>query len=254
MPIRYLGQGEGRLPVGQKELGQRVQDAREACRLIQEEMAHHLRVSCSTVIQMELGNRAITSLEFERIAYLFGRDMWEFFAEEFHEEDPLLTRFRAYPDVAGQTDVVDTLRRCLVLGREVTNLECLLGIDWHLGAIAAHHCGVSLLAALYRSDILGFIMETELGRLKAQEATGRYKEVAPFSGPPKPYHEAAWDEFLRRFLNLALEAVRQGAITRAKLQELARMVGLGPEPLTLLLCDMGLDDREEAGDVLSPEA
>ena len=68
------------MPVGQKELGQRVQDAREVCRLTQEEMAPHLRVSCSTVTQMELGNRAITSLEFERIAYLFGRDMWEFFS------------------------------------------------------------------------------------------------------------------------------------------------------------------------------
>jgi hypothetical protein len=36
-------------------------------------------------------------------------------------------------------------------------------------------------------------------------------------------------------------------------QALARMVGLGPEPLTLLLCDMGLDDREEEGDVLALE-
>ena len=126
------------MPVSQKELGQRLRAARDACRMTQEEVAHLLRVSCSTVTQMELGNRAITSLELERLAYLFGRDMREFFAEEFHEEDALVALFRVHPDVAGQTDVVDTLRRCLALSREVTNLERLLGIDWDRGAIASY--------------------------------------------------------------------------------------------------------------------
>ena len=32
------------------------------------------------------------------------------------------------------------------------------------------------------------------------------------------------------------------------------MVDLGPEPLARLLCDMGLSDREEEGDMLLPEA
>jgi transcriptional regulator with XRE-family HTH domain len=243
------------MPVGQKELGQRVQDAREACRLTQEEMAHHLRVSCSTVTQMELGNRAITSFELERIAYLFGRDMWEFFAEKFHEEDPLVTLFRAYPDVAGQTDVVDTIRRCLALGREVTNLECLLGIDWHLGAIAAHHCGVSLLAALYRLHNLGFMTEAELERLKVQQKVGRGNDLAVLLDHlSEPDHEAVQHALRHRVLSLALEAIQQGAITRAKLQELAQMVDLGPEPLARLPRDMELDDREEEGDVLVPEA
>jgi hypothetical protein len=31
------------------------------------------------------------------------------------------------------------------------------------------------------------------------------------------------------------------------------MVDLAPEPLVRLLCDMGLHDREEEGDVLAPE-
>jgi hypothetical protein len=55
-------------------------------------------------------------------------------------------------------------------------------------------------------------------------------------------------------LSLALEAFRQDAITRTKLQELAQMVSVGPEPLARLLSDMGLSDREEEGDVLLPEA
>ena len=46
--------------------------------------------------------------------------------------------FRAHPDMAEQADVVDMLRKCLALGREVTNLEGLLGIDRDLGAIASY--------------------------------------------------------------------------------------------------------------------
>jgi transcriptional regulator with XRE-family HTH domain len=242
------------MPTSQKELGQRLRAAREACRMTQEEVARHLRLSHSTVAQMELGNLAITGLELERLAYLFGRGMREFFAEEFHEEDPLVTLFRAHPDVAGQKDVVDPLRRCLALGRELTNLECLLGIERDLRAVGAHHFRVSLLAELGRLHNLGFMTEAELERLKAQDAVGRGKEGATLLGLPEPHHEAARDEFPRRLLSLALEAARQDAITRAKLQELAQMVDLGPEPLARLLCDMELDDREEEGDVLVPEA
>jgi transcriptional regulator with XRE-family HTH domain len=242
------------MPVSQKELGQRLQAAREACRMTQEEVAHHLRVSCSTVTQMELGNRAITGLELERLAYLFGRDMREFFAEKFHEEDALVTPFRAHPDVAEQTDMVDTLRRCLALGHEVTNLEHLLVIDRDLGAIAAHHYRVSRLAALYRLQNLGFVPGAELERLKAREEVGKGKEVAPLLGFPESHREAAWNEFPRRLVSLALEALRQDAITRAKLQELTQMVDPSPEPLARLLCDIGLGDRKEEGDVLVPEA
>jgi hypothetical protein len=78
--------------------------------------------------------------------------------------------------------------------------------------------------------------------------------MATLLGLPEPDHEAAWDEFRHRFLSLALEAVRQDAITRARLQELAQMVDLGPEKLARLLCDMGLSNRDEEGGVLLPEA
>src|SRR5919108_36167 len=126
------------MPFSQKELGRRLRAVREACRMTQEEVARRLGLSRSSVAQIELGNRAITGLELERLSYLFGRDMREFFAEEFHEEDALVALFRAHPDVAEQTNVVDTLRRCLALGREVTNLERLLGIDRDLAAIASY--------------------------------------------------------------------------------------------------------------------
>lgn len=126
------------MPLNQKELGRRLRVAREACRMTQEAVAERLGVSRSTVAQMELGNRAVTSLELDRLAGLYGRDIREFFIDEFQEESALVALFRAHPDVVEQGDVADALRHCVALGREVTNLERLLGIDWDLGAVAVY--------------------------------------------------------------------------------------------------------------------
>src|SRR6266568_180319 len=126
------------MSVSQKELGRRLRAAREACQMTQDEVARRLNLSRSTIAQMELGNRAVTSIELDQLAYLFGRDIREFLADEFHEKDALVALFRAHPDVAQQNEVVDALRMCLALGREVTNLERLLGIDRDLGTIVTY--------------------------------------------------------------------------------------------------------------------
>ena len=58
------------MPPDQRELGRRLRVAREAYRMTQEAVAGRLGVSRSTVAQMELGNRAVTSLELDRLATL----------------------------------------------------------------------------------------------------------------------------------------------------------------------------------------
>jgi len=126
------------VPVSQQELGRRLRVAREACRMTQEAVARRLGVSRSTVAQMELGNRAVTSLELDRLASLYGREFGEFLAEQFREDDALVALFRAHPDVVEHEQVVDALRTCVALGREVMNLERLLGIDRDLGTVAVY--------------------------------------------------------------------------------------------------------------------
>ena len=117
------------MPVSREDLGRRVRVAREARGLTQDDVAQQLALSRPTVAQMELGNRAITSLELDQLARLFGRDLREFLADDFKEHDALAALFRAEEAVIQQPHVVEALRNCASLGREVTNLEQLLGID-----------------------------------------------------------------------------------------------------------------------------
>ncbi|HXU33264.1 MAG TPA: XRE family transcriptional regulator [Thermoanaerobaculia bacterium] len=126
------------MPVTQQELGRRIRSAREACRLTQEQVAEHLGVSRPTVVQIEVGNRSVSSLELDRLAHLFGRDLRGFVSESFDEADSLAALFRAQPDVLAQPGVADALRDCVTLGREITNLERLLGIDRGVAATVAY--------------------------------------------------------------------------------------------------------------------
>jgi Zn-dependent peptidase ImmA (M78 family)/DNA-binding XRE family transcriptional regulator len=126
------------MPVDQQELARRLKAAREACRLTQDDVARHLGVSRSTIAQMELGNRAVTSLELDKLAYLYGRDIRAFLADEFRPEDALVAVFRRHPDMARDDQVLAAVRPSLAAGREITNLERLLGVDVDLTALPAY--------------------------------------------------------------------------------------------------------------------
>lgn len=117
------------MTITQMELADRIRQARTACGMKQEDVAEKLEVSRPTYTQIENGNRAISSLELTTLAYLFGRDLRDFLTESFSEGDPLAVLFRAHPEVAHGDGVVDALRECAALARELSNLESLLGIS-----------------------------------------------------------------------------------------------------------------------------
>lgn len=126
------------MPINAQELGCRLRAAREACRMKQDDVAKHLGTSRSTVAQVELGNRAVSSLELDRLAYLFGRDIREFVADSFRDDDTLAAMFRAEPAVAENPDVIEKVRECIAIGRELTNLEELLGIGREQTTVVAY--------------------------------------------------------------------------------------------------------------------
>lgn len=126
------------MTVDQQELGRRLKAARTSCGLTQDDVARHLGLARSAVTQIELGNRAVTGLELHRLAEYLGRNMPDLLAESFQEDDVLAALFRSHPEFSGRQDLHETLVRSLALGRELTNLERLLGIDRDLGAAAAY--------------------------------------------------------------------------------------------------------------------
>ena len=117
------------MPITQQELGRRLKAAREAIGLTQDDVAARLDLSRSAVAQMELGNRAVSSLELDRLAHLYGRDIRELLSDQFREEDSLVALFRADAALASHAETAYTLRHCMNLGRELTNLERLVGLD-----------------------------------------------------------------------------------------------------------------------------
>lgn len=117
------------MPISAQELGRRLRIARESCAFTQDDVAKHLGVSRPTVAQMELGNRAVTGLELDKLGYFLGRDIREFVADTFEEEDALAALFRAEPEIANTADIAENLRSCVALGREITNIEVLLGVE-----------------------------------------------------------------------------------------------------------------------------
>lgn len=125
------------MAVSQAEVGRRIRAARGACGSTQEQVAAALGLSRSSLAQIELGHRAVSSLELEQLAHVFGRDMREFVREDaFREDDPLVALLRAQPEAASD-EVVEALRACLALGREVTHLERLLQIE-RAGAVVTY--------------------------------------------------------------------------------------------------------------------
>jgi Zn-dependent peptidase ImmA (M78 family) len=80
-------------------------------------------------VQIEAGKRSVSSLELDRVAYLFGRDVRDFLADAFAEEDTLAALFRAQPALASQPEVLEKLRETMALARELTSLERILGVD-----------------------------------------------------------------------------------------------------------------------------
>lgn len=116
------------MAISPQELGRRLRAAREASRLTQDEVAVKLGLSRSAIAQLELGKRAVTSLELKHLADLYARDVADFLRDDFDEMDALVALFRVHPDVAEDPELHEVLRRCAALGREETSLEKLLDL------------------------------------------------------------------------------------------------------------------------------
>ncbi len=124
------------MSIDQAELGLRLKQARESCGMTQGDTAREMAVARATVAQIELGNRSVSGLELARLSHLYARDIREFLAPSF-SEDSLASVFLRADDEAGD-DVKAALRDCIALGRQLRDLETLLGINRSTGSVASY--------------------------------------------------------------------------------------------------------------------
>lgn len=123
------------MTITQGELARRIRAAREACQMTQEEVADHLEIFRTAISQMEQGRRGVSSLELHRLAHLYGRNLQDFLEEDYPEGEAVMALFRRQQGVSADAGVLDSLRQCVTLGREITNLERRLGLDRGLATI-----------------------------------------------------------------------------------------------------------------------
>jgi len=116
----------------------------------------------------------------------------------------------------------------------------------------AHHFGVSVLSALYRLLNLRLITDKAFEGLKQLDQEGRSQELAQIFGLQPLSDGENVAEFYRRYLALALEAYRREKISRRKLVEIARKLGVSGEEIEAIVESLGLA-REEATEVLLPD-
>lgn len=121
--------------IDQQTLASRLKNARIAANLTQEQVAKSLELPRTAIVQLEAGNRAVSTLELAKLAALFGRPIASFFGETpaGDEEDVLVSLFRAaelvQQDVPWQTEV----SRYLAICRAGVELEQQLDRPPHLG-------------------------------------------------------------------------------------------------------------------------
>lgn len=121
-----------------RELARRLRQARKAARLRQEDVANRLGISRSAVVHIEAGRRGVSGLELEGLAQLYGRDIRDFFSESFSDRDAVAVFFRLHPELAGYEPAATALREAVTLGRAITGLERLLGLERDLASIAQY--------------------------------------------------------------------------------------------------------------------
>ena len=110
----------------------------------------------------------------------------------------------------------------------------------------AHHFRVSRTAACYRLRSTHLLTAAQLDILLQQERGDQGRKLEQLLGIPQPDRQALRNQFRNRFVGLALEALRREEISRAKLVEIAAMVGVSSDNVDRAITDLGLDDDEGA--------
>ena len=184
------------------ELGRKLRSAREICGISQQEAAAAIAAPRTAITQIEAGKRSVSTLELSKLARRYRVPVARFFEDDGLPEDGNLV---------------------LALPRVVTLL--------------AHHFGVSYQAAVYRLKSLRHISSSQTEQLLANEMHGKnyLQALNLLDDLEKPEVKTHWDCELRsEIAHLAIEAFRQEEISRGRVLEISKSLGIDGERLLVL--------------------
>jgi len=118
------------MALDQQTLGRRLKEARLNCGMSQGQAADAIGVPRTAMVNIEAGNRTLSTLELAGLAELFGRPIAGFFAHEASspaDEDALLALHRLPSGYHDQPEVKREVAQCVGVCREGVKLEALLG-------------------------------------------------------------------------------------------------------------------------------
>ena len=123
------------MTIDQLTLASRIKEARASSNLTQEQVAKALNLPRTAIVQIESGNRSVSTLELAELAKLFGRPIASFFeaAQQIEEEDVLVALFRAAQVEGQETPWQVEVSRYLGIYRAGVELEKLLDRPGHAG-------------------------------------------------------------------------------------------------------------------------
>jgi Zn-dependent peptidase ImmA (M78 family)/transcriptional regulator with XRE-family HTH domain len=120
------------MPLDQQTLGRRLKEARINCGLSQGQAADAIGVQRTAMVNIEAGNRTISTLELAGLAELYNRAITDFFVQEEATpaaEDALLTLHRLAVSCHENAEVKQEVERCVGICREGVKLENILGFS-----------------------------------------------------------------------------------------------------------------------------
>ena len=116
------------------EIGTQLRNIRRSRGKTQAEVASHLNLSRSTVVQMESGNRRVTAEDVERLAKLYRCSPSVLLSGQQDDEmdrdrDTLADLVQAFPDIRDDDARFAEIQRVVAIARTLTDLERRLGLD-----------------------------------------------------------------------------------------------------------------------------
>jgi Zn-dependent peptidase ImmA (M78 family)/transcriptional regulator with XRE-family HTH domain len=125
------------MPIDLTILGRRLKKAREDRYITQEAAAEALGIPRTAIVQIEAGNRSISTLELVHLCELYERPVVDFFSEgplpEASEDDPIVALLRVTDSFKDHPDVQRQVARCVEICREGADLERILGKKTRIG-------------------------------------------------------------------------------------------------------------------------